>query len=268
MSIPVLDASAWREYRMRPGNPGINVSTHLAKIADASGKELLCYVKLFPNPDSPALLCEALGWLLAGHSGINRADFAAIVMVDVAKLRASQALAPSFDRLLSCPAWCSQAIPGVAVGNATKLLDFAVSRKSFLRAQDSRKIAAFDQWSNLQDRNFGNVIRSAKGGYASIDHETMLYDTLWIPTGLTFDQRCIMEQAKKALDSKEFKRFQVDMANAAKGHAQAFVKAKADLEAAIDLVLENSTSAKGDIVASLDTRSQQGWLAKQLGVIA
>lgn len=163
MSVPILDSSAWREYRGRPGNPGINVSTHLAKIADETGKERLCYVKLLPNPLSPALLCEALGWVLAGHAEVSRAEFAAIVMVDVATLRSSQLLSPEFDSLTFCPAWCSQAVPGAAVLNHPKRMDFMASRRAFLRAQDSRKIAAFDQWSDLRDRNFGNVIRSSKG---------------------------------------------------------------------------------------------------------
>jgi len=268
MSVPILDASAWREYRGRPGNPGINVSTHLAKIADETGKERLCYVKLVPRPISPALLCEALGWVLAGHAEVKRAEFAAIVMVDVAILRKSQPLSPEFDTLTFCPAWCSQAVAGSAVRDQTKRMDFMASRKAFLRAQDSRKIAAFDQWSDLRDRNFGNVIRSDKGGYASIDHETMLYDTLWIPAGLGFEQRCLMGQARKALDSREFKRFQVDMAKAAEGHASAFAKAKADLEALIELILDDPTPAKGSIVSTLDARSQQGWLANKLGVIA
>lgn len=268
MSVPILDASAWREYRGRPGNPGINGSTHLAKIADETGTERLCYVKLVPSPISPALLCEALGWVLAGHAEVNRAEFSAIVMVDVAILRKSQTLSPEFDTLTFCPAWCSQAVPGSAVRDQAKRMDFLVSRKAFLRAQDSRKIAAFDQWSDLRDRNFGNVIRSDRGGYASIDHETMLYDTLWIPTGLGFEQRCLMEQARKALDSKEFKRFQVDMAKAAEGHASAFAKAKEDLVALIELILDDPAFVKGGIVSVLDARSQRGWLAKQMGVLA
>lgn len=77
-----------------------------------------------------------------------------------------------------------------------------------------------------------------------------------------------MDQARKALDSKEFKRFQVDMAKAAEGHAPAFAKAEADLETLIELMLDDPTPENGGIVAILGARSQHGWLAKQLGVIA
>ena len=34
MSVPILDASAWREFRGKPANAGINETTHLAKVAD------------------------------------------------------------------------------------------------------------------------------------------------------------------------------------------------------------------------------------------
>lgn len=268
MSVPILDTSAWREFRGQPGNPGVN-STHLAKIADESGKERICYVKLAPDPNIPALLCEALGWVLAGHAALSRAEFVAIVMVDVATLRKSQPLPPEFNHFSDplCPAWCSQAVPGSAVRDHAKRMDFIVSRKAFLRSQDSRKFAAFDHWSDLRDRNFGNVIRSDKG-YATIDHETLLYDTLWVGKTKSFGKQCLMEQAKSALDSKEFKRFQVDMAKAATGHAGALVNAQADLNALIDLLLPNQAAAKAGIVATLNARSQPGWLANQLGVIA
>ena len=268
MSVPILDATAWREFRGQPGNPGVN-STHLANIADESGKQRICYVKLAPDPDIPSLLCEALGWVLAGPAGLRRAEFVAIVMLDVATLRANKVFPPEFNHRADplCPAWCSQAVPGPAVRDHAKRMDFIASRKAFLRSQDSRKFAAFDHWTDLRDRNFGNVIRSDKG-YATIDHETLLYDTLWVGKTTSFGKQCLMVQAQSALDSKEFKRFQVDMAKAATGHAGAHLNAQADLNALIDLLLPNQAAAKAGIVATLNARSQPGWLADHLGVIA
>ena len=105
-------------------------------------------------------------------------------------------------------------------------------------------------------------------GYATIDHETLLYDTLWVGKTTSFGKQCLMVQAQSALDSKEFKRFQVDMAKAATGHAGAHLNAQADLNALIDLLLPNQAAAKAGIVATLNARSQPGWLADHLGVIA
>lgn len=69
-ACPILDASAWREYRGKPANSGINANTHIAKVADTTGKLRDCFVKLLPT-DSPALLCEAIGWLLARESDLS-----------------------------------------------------------------------------------------------------------------------------------------------------------------------------------------------------
>lgn len=35
MSVPILDASAWREYRGKPANSGVNATTHMAKVVGA-----------------------------------------------------------------------------------------------------------------------------------------------------------------------------------------------------------------------------------------
>lgn len=183
--VPVLDSSAWREYRGQPGKATHN-STHIAVIADAAGVERRCFVKLAPDPSTPTLLCEAMGWVLAGHAGVRRAEFVAIVLVDKKRLAASQTLPPECMAAGDLiPAWCSSAISGQPVNANQKPApkppgsQFHFDYKTFLNAADSRKIAAFDLWSGLRDRNLGNVIRLAAGGYASIDHETLLHDLLW-----------------------------------------------------------------------------------------
>ncbi|GGE81943.1 hypothetical protein [Massilia psychrophila] len=267
MSVPILDASAWREFRGKPGNAGLNETTHLARIADASGKIHDCFVKLLPL-DGAALLCEAIGWLLARKSDVSCPAFAAIVLVPVDKLRKCGPLPSKFDGMALCPAWCSEIVAGKVVRQIHKMFYFT-ARKNCLRSKDARKIAAFDQWGDLRDRNFGNVIQSSKGGYVAIDHESILHDLLWAPTGRGFEERSLMVEARKALSTADYQRFQVDMAHAANGHAQALVDAKADLADIISkLIPEHAPAATQAIVQMLDQRGQSGWLSNNLGVIA
>ncbi|BCO27078.1 hypothetical protein MIZ03_1965 [Rhodoferax lithotrophicus] len=267
MSVPILDSSAWREFRSKPANTGINETTHLAKIADTTGKLHDCFVKLLPL-DGPALLCEAIGWLLARKSDVACPAFGAIVMVPVPELRKYCPLPPKFDGMDSCPAWCSEIVAGKSVRQVHKMV-FFISRKNCLRSKDARKIAAFDQWSDLRDRNFGNVIRSSNGGYVAIDHESLLHDLLWVPTGRGFEERSLLVEARNALSVTDFQRFQMDMASAANGHAQALIDAKADLADIIAKIIPAHASAATQmIVQTLDNRAQSGWLSTTLGVIA
>jgi len=186
VEVPMLDASAWREYRGQPGKATAN-STHIAVVADDAGVERICFVKLAPKLDKPSLLCEALGWVLAGHAGLRRAEFGAIILVDKGRLAKSQPLTIECAAFQGefIPAWCSEAIPGNSVLSHAKSpskpgMQFITEHKTFLNSNDARKFAAFDQWTGLRDRNMGNVLRHKAGGYASIDHETMLHDILWV----------------------------------------------------------------------------------------
>lgn len=221
MSLPVLDTSAWREFRGTPGSKGINQTTHLARVADSDGRVRDCFVKLLPL-EYPALLGEAIGWLLARASGVSCAPFAAIVLVPLDELRKSSALPTRFDGLPSCPAWCCEVVRGKSLTHIhTWGFLLSLAQKSCLLSKDARCIASFDVWTDLRDRNFGNVIRS-KSGYVAIDHETILHDLLWPPSGRTFEPRSLLAQAKQSLSKADFQRFQVDMANAAKAHAAAW----------------------------------------------
>ena len=269
MSVPILDDSAWREYRGKPANIGLNETTHLAKIADTSGKLHDCFVKLLPMDGRPALLCETLGWLLARASDVSCPDFGAIVLVPVNELRKCEPLPSKFDSIDLCPAWCSEIVAGKSVRQIHKML-FLIAQENCLRSKDARKIAAFDQWSDLRDRNFGNVIKSSKGGYVAIDHESLLHDLLWVPAGVSFEERSLLVEAKKVLSTTDFQQFQVDMAYAANGHAKALADAKADITDIIAKLIPDPTSALAAtqaILQTLDQRAQSGWLANILGVI-
>jgi len=266
MKVPILDASAWREYRGKPSSSGINETTHLAKVADVTGKLHDCFVKLLP--DGPALLCEAIGWLLARESDVACPTFGSIVLVPVEELRKCQPLPSRFDGMDRCPAWCSEVAAGKSVRQVHKWA-FLLARSNCLHSNDARKIAAFDLWSDLRDRNFGNVIQSAKGRYVAIDHETLLHDLLWIPAGRSYEERSLLVEARKALSTSNFQRFQVDMAGAANGHANALQNAQPDIVDVITkLVPGNAAAVTQIIIQMLAQRAQSGWLANQLGVIA
>lgn len=269
--VPMLDASAWREYRGQPGKATTN-STHIALIADEAGTHRICFVKLAPNTEAPSLLCEALGWVLAGHAGLRRADFAAIIFVDKARLAQSQQLTyecAAFKGDL-IPAWCSEAIPGNSVLSSIKSpskpgMQFIGDHKSFLNSADARKFAALDQWTGLRDRNMGNVIRHKAGGYASIDHETLLHDIMWGASD--FNLNCLVKHAEKAFDTKRIKAFKADMTRAAAGHADALASARTELNALLGLLLPSSPQTHASAMEFLSARSQRGWLAGELGVL-
>jgi len=267
MSVPILDATAWREFRGKPSNSGINETAHLAKIADPTGKLRDCFVKLLPL-EYPALLGEAIGWLLARSSDVACVPFAAIVIVPLDELRKSVDLPPEFDNVDACPAWCCE-VAGKAVRQVNKWA-YWLSRRNCLNSKDARKIASFDQWADLRDRHFGNVIRGTGGDYISIDHETILYDVLWVRrTKKRFRLNSLLETARKELPPNKFLRFQVEMVSATNKHAPGLAAASADIADITNTIYPNHAgSLVPEILAALDQRSQTDWLADRLGVIA
>lgn len=267
MSLPILDTTAWREFRGKPSKCGVNETTHLAKIEDPSGKLRDCFVKLLPL-NYPSLLGEAIGWLLAKASGVACPDFAAIIFVPVDELRKNTKLPSEFDSLSSCPAWCCEIVSGQSVRQINSW-EFLLARSQCLHSKDARKIASFDLWTDLRDRNYGNVIRSPSGGYIAIDHETILHDLLWPPTGKIYQLRSLMEEAERYLNSNDFANFQIDMAMESSKHAQGLKSVQKDLEDIISKIYPHLSAAlTPDALNFLDQRAQDGWLATKLGVIA
>ncbi len=267
-TVQILDASAWREFRGVPPSAGQNPTTHLAKVADGSGKLRDCFVKILPL--GPALLCEALGWTLARACGVSCPAFGAILLVPLVELRKSVSLPPWLDGAALWPAWCTEVAAGKSLRQVHKMA-FFMAKQSLFRSQDSRKIAAFDTWADLRDRNYGNVIKSSKGGYVAIDHETLLHDLLWEPFGMRWEPRSLTAEAAKALSDVDFRRFQVDMANAANGHAAGLAAVQRDLDAIVAKVITVPGAAaqlSQVIAALLAQRSAPGWMANHLQVIA
>lgn len=268
MRLPILDSLAWREFRGTPGHSGLNTTTHLAKIADTTGKLHDCYVKLLA-PNRPSLLCEAIGWLLTQSIGVPSTTFGAIVLVPVSELlKTGMALPDPIGDWETCPAWCSEIVSGKSVRQVHKWA-FWLARKNCLRSKDTRHIAALDVWADNRDRNYGNVIRSTDGGYVSIDHETLLHDLLWRPTGICFEPRSLLAEAEQHLSSEELKRFHVEMVAASNSHATGLLDADSDITDIISaLYPAHAAQLKESIFAYLNERSQAGWLASQMGIIA
>lgn len=267
MSVSVLNPTAWREFRGTPSCPGVNNTTHLAKISDTTGKLHDCYVKLLPT-NTPALLGEAVGWSLARAADVSCAPFAAIVMVPLAQLRKNITLPPEMDGWDVCPAWCCELVPGNSMRQIHKWL-FMLALRKCLRSHDVREIAAFDYWSDLRDRNMGNVIRSQGGGYIAIDHETILHDILWPPAGKIFYERSLLAEAEKALSAEELKKFHGGMALAADKHLDALSEVGAEIDRLIQMIYPHlAATLTPRVMKMLKTRAQKGWLAAEIGVIA
>ena len=267
VSVLILDSSAWREYRGVPASLGINPTTHLAKIADPYGRLHDCFVKLLPT-NTPALLCEALGWLLAKASGVSCPAFAGIVLVPMEKLRQATDASTVADRSAIAPAWFSEIVCGPSV-RQVHTWGFLAAKVDCLRSKDAKKIAAFDRWSDLRDRNLGNVIRSSIGAYVAIDHETLLHDLLWVPTGITWQEHSLYIEARKTLTPSEFLKFQIEMTGASELHGAALASQHSNLINLVNSIIPQGGAATATSIFNLlRQRSGAGWLANDLGVIA
>lgn len=267
MPVPILDSSAWREFRGLPTGMGANPTTHLAKIADVKGKLHDCYVKLL-DPATPALLCESIGWTLAQASEVPTAQFSAIAFVPLDELRKSVHLPDWTNGHAYCPAWCSEIVAGKSVRQVHKW-SFWLARKNCLKSKDVRSIAALDVWADNRDRNYGNVIRSSAGGYIAIDHETLLHDLLWLPVGIAYARRSLHDEAKLHLSENDLKQFNVEMATASKKHWAGLTQIEVPLKNLIDKMYPRDAPILGETVFNyLCQRAQTGWLANQIGVIA
>ncbi|MCO1362341.1 hypothetical protein L0Y97_25785 [Burkholderia multivorans] len=118
-------------------------------------------------------------------------------------------------------------------------------------------------------RVFGNVIRSPSGGYIAIDHETLLHDLLWTPTGTSYARRSLVDEAKQHLSSNDLKQFNVELAVASDQHGLGFSVVQVALNQLIDKLYPNAVPALGKgVIGYLSLRSQAGWLANEIGVIA
>jgi hypothetical protein len=102
-----------------------------------------------------------------------------------------------------------------------------------------------------------------------IDNEFILYSLLWSAI-LGVAAHSLLKEGRTHLTVADHKRFQVDAATAAKGHAAALQAASPRISATVSKILPPPHAAPFEqaIVSFLSARGQPDWLATQLGVIA
>ena len=185
------------------------------------------------------------------------------------KLKQHVSLPDEFANLQVCPAWCCELVAGKSV-RQINTWDFFYNVDALFRSEHAYKIAAFDQWTDLRDRNFGNVIRSDGGRFTAIDHETLLHDVVWVPSGIVWEKRCLTEEAKTRLKNDDFKRFQVSMSDESARHATALDDVAFAVDQTIHMLSPQGLvpHLKQTIFAMLEQRSHPGWMSQQLKVIA
>jgi hypothetical protein len=263
--VQILGTDAWKEFRGLPGEKGINDSSHLAKIEDSSGKLHSCFVKLL-KPNCPALICEAIGWILANNSKTPTVSFAAITCIPKEKLEGKVPLPDWTKDYGFCPAWCS----GIVDGKSVKQIytwKFFTGRLACLKSKTTRQIAALDVWTDNKDRNYGNVIKSKSNEYVAIDHETLLHDLLWLPTGIRYEEHSLLKEAEKYLAPKEHSSFISDMAGYGESHKTAFGESKTQIENLINTLYPGNANLINAVINHLDTRSDKDWINNQLGLM-
>ena len=266
--IPILPATAWREFRGEPAQKGLNKTTHLAMIEDPSGKWHRCYVKGCP-PNWATPLTEALGWLLAEALNLPRPEFAALVMVPLDKLRQNMQMDQHWLNYPEMLSFCASAVDGKAASQGWKWLAHLHAKRLYKRPEVAR-ISAFDQWVDNQDRNTGNLIVKPGGDYVPIDNEFILYSLLWAKMSFNITHNSLLAGGAQHLSSSEYARFKVEVAREGKLHNGALSTVEPKLEQAIFSLISNSTAANAmwiNIQQFLASRAHPDWLSTQLGVI-
>lgn len=270
--IPILPATAWREFRGEPVQKGLNKTIHMAIIEDTAGKLHRCYVKVCP-PNFPTPLTEALGWLLAEALNLPRPEYAALVLVPLNKLRQHM---PTLDQhwlnygnaeMLS---FCVSGVDGKTVSNGWKWTAPLRTARIYKRPEVAR-ITAFDHWVGNQDRNTGNLIVRPDGDCVPIDNEYILYSLLWDgKVAFSVNYQSLLVEARKYLRGETLKRFMVDTANQGKLHDAALIAAAPKLKQLVLTLISDPTQANAmwvNIQQYLAGRANPDWLPAQLGVI-
>lgn len=266
--IPILPPQAWREFRGAPESKGLNQTTHLASIEDASGKIHRCYVKLAP-PNWPTPLTEAIAWLLAESLDLPRPGFAALIVVPLDKLRAHMPLDQHWLSYREALGFCAEAVQGNNPTHGWKWLAWLRMKSLYKRAEVAR-ISAFDQWVENQDRHTGNLLIRSSGECIPIDNEHILYSLLWPSLGLAFGHNSLMNEAQRHMNGPSFDKFKVEMALHAKQHEDAFNRAAQRLADTVRALVPDEIQAQAlwnSIGAFLSGRAHPNWMAQHLGVI-
>lgn len=267
----ILSSSAWQEFRGKPKNQTLNESAiHFAIVKDAQGKRRKCAVKFVDLSARPGLICEGLGWLLAGATDVHIPEFAAVLMVPIAKLSGCMAVPSFLSNHTEYPAWCVEIVDGSSVAQLSKWAFWLERGKhKCLEAENTAIMASFDYWVDNQDRNYGNVIKGPDGRYIAIDHEALLHALLYKPYGMNFELRSLLNEAEARMKPARFLKFKCDMAVAANKHEVAITNMKIRCISFLNAVLPGATQSADlwkDVEIFLDERCQKGWMSDELKV--
>ena len=267
--IDILSSASWREFRGEPNNKGMNLTTHLASVEDASGKLHNCYVKLCPQ-NWPSPITEAIGWQLIRALNLPAPDFAALIMVPLDRLRHSMKLDQHWLNHSEALAFCVSEVNGKPITNSWSWLA-TLRQKGAYKKYEVAGICAFDYWVNNKDRNTGNLLLKQNGEQVAIDNEYILYDQLWKGRfGFEIIEKTILVEAKNHLNIKEFNKFKLAVASHGKNHASAMNATRGDLSALIFTLIPDAGSAQSiwdAIDGFLTARAEINWLSNELGVI-
>jgi len=268
--IPILPATAWREFRGEPSQKGLNKTTHLAMVEDGTGKWHRCYVKGCP-PNWRTPLTEAIGWLIAEALDLPRPEFAALVMVPLDKLRAHMALDQHWLNYPEMLAFCASAVDGKSASHGWKWLAHLRTKRIYERPEVAR-VGAFDLWADNQDRNTGNLIVKPSGECVPIDNEFILYSLLWAgQVPFSVGHTSLLAESEQRLSSHAQTRFKVDMAQQGKKHQSALSAVAPRLHQAVVSLVPDPAAANAlsaNVQQYLGSRAHPDWLATSLGVIA
>lgn len=268
--LPILPPTAWLEFRGAPSKKGQNKTTHQALIVDAAGQEHKCFVKASPD-QYPMAFAEGVAWLLAEALDLPRPKFAALLVLPVQRLKQHMELDQYWMHKPTALAFCSSTVEGKHISSLWQWLAKLRQAKAFQHA-DLARIAAFDVWVDNQDRHTGNFLRTRGGDYVPIDNELVLYNLLWSPRGLLYNQNSLLAQARGLLTALGYTKFQDSVVVASQQHEAAFLSAAPALQQFIDTLNADPNPVTRAAFATailqfLGQRSQSDWAATQLGVI-
>lgn len=267
--IDILPSVSWREFRGEPANKGMNLTTHLASIEDASGKLHSCYVKLCPQ-NWPSPITEAIGWQLIRALNLPAPEFAALVMVPLDKLRRSMKIDQHWLSYPEALAFCASDVNGKPITSSWSWLA-TLRKKGTYKKHEVAGICAFDYWVDNKDRNTGNMLLKKNGEQVAIDNEFILYDQLWKGRfGFEVGESTILAEAEKILSTKEFDKFKVSVARHGKNHGNAINAVRGDIRDLIFTFTPNINAAQaiwGSVDNFLISRADINWLSSELGVI-
>lgn len=267
--IDILPSVSWREFRGEPANKGMNLTTHLASVEDATGKLHSCYVKLCPQ-NWPSPITEAIGWQLIKALNLPAPDFAALIMVPLDRLRQSMKLDQHWLNHPEALAFCVSEVNGKPITSSWNWLA-TLRQKGTYKKHEVAGICAFDYWVDNKDRNTGNLLLKKNGEQVAIDNEFILYDQLWKGRfGFQIIEKTILVEAKRILSTKEFNKFKLAVARHSKNHGNAMDTVRADIKALIFTLIPDVNIAQSvweAVESFLTFRSDINWLPNELGVI-